>query len=105
MCREETKEGVCPKLASGSMPTSCTDECQSDSDCSGDKKCCYNGCARSCLPAVLDPGVQILGPDEESLQDPVVVDRNSAKIRVVSALNFFRLLEIHAVNYAFFKWI
>ena len=57
VCREETKEGVCPKLSRDSFRSemSCSDECSSDSDCSGDNKCCYNGCSYSCLKAVKDP--------------------------------------------------
>ena len=29
--------------------TSCSAECDSDGDCSGDQKCCYNGCGKSCM--------------------------------------------------------
>ena len=48
---------------------SCSDECSSDSDCSGDNKCCYNGCSYSCLKAVKDPG----GLDEETKDDQVPI--------------------------------
>ena len=71
VCREETKEGVCPKLSRDRFRSemSCSDECSSDSDCSGDNKCCYNGCSYSCLKAVKDPG----GLDEETKDDQVPI--------------------------------
>ena len=71
VCREETKEGVCPKLSRDNFRSemSCSDECSSDSDCSGDNKCCYNGCSYSCLKAVKDPG----GLDEETKDDQVPI--------------------------------
>ena len=50
---------------------SCSDECSSDSDCSGDNKCCYNGCSYSCLKAVKDPG----GLDEETKDDQVPIGK------------------------------
>ena len=73
VCREETKEGVCPKLSRDRFrsETSCSDECSSDSDCSGDNKCCYNGCSYSCLKAVKDPG----GLDEETKDDQVPIGK------------------------------
>lgn len=81
VCRQERKAGVCPKLSREQNPQSsaCMDECYSDSDCTGDKKCCFNGCARSCLPVVLDPGMTEEGQQEETL----AVDPNAPKIRVV----------------------
>jgi hypothetical protein len=82
ICREETKSGVCPKLSRENAYSSCSDECYSDSDCSGDKKCCYNGCGRSCLTVVIDPGVELLGPDEDASSSQQPVDPNSPKIRV-----------------------
>ena len=35
----------------------CEEECATDGDCSGQQKCCYNGCGRSCLQAAEDPGM------------------------------------------------
>lgn len=42
-----TKEGECPQLSYQS--SSCAQECNSDADCEGRAKCCYNGCATSCV--------------------------------------------------------
>ena len=68
VCREEKKEGVCPKLglSRDRLPSACSDECSSDSDCSGETKCCYNGCAYSCLKAVKDYGAELFGVDEDT---------------------------------------
>ena len=71
VCREEKKDGVCPKL-SRDQCSDRSDECGSDSDCSGDKKCCYNGCAYSCLKAVKDPGAQVLGGGGTNEKDDII---------------------------------
>mgnify|MGYP001213097061 FL=1 len=77
VCRKEKKPGVCPKLSRNNKYASCTDECYEDSDCVGNKKCCYNGCARSCLPGVKD--LEAEDPDDLDAQG---VDPNAPKIRV-----------------------
>ena len=77
VCRKEKKPGVCPKLSRNNKYASCTDECYEDSDCVGNKKCCYNGCARSCLPGVKD--LEFEDPDDLDTQG---VDPNAPKIRV-----------------------
>lgn len=44
------KKGKCPYTK---VPENCPvvsfEECQVDKDCSGDKKCCQNGCDRRCI--------------------------------------------------------
>nr|XP_022290704.1 notewaprin-b-like [Crassostrea virginica] len=45
------KPGVCPYLSLAIL-RSCSSDCTGDSTCEGDRKCCYNGCARTCV----DPG-------------------------------------------------
>lgn len=80
ICRDETKSGVCPKLSRNQVVeknhkpqfarliflsfkyASCEDDCASDGDCPGEtEKCCYNGCGRSCLAVVEDPGTEAMG--------------------------------------------
>ena len=41
------KKGNCPASAPG-MAGLCITECSSDSDCSGTRKCCGNGCGMTC---------------------------------------------------------
>ena len=54
MCRKEKKDGVCPKVLRTGSECDRPDECSSDSDCIGDKKCCYNDCGgKSCLPGTI----------------------------------------------------
>ena len=43
ICRDKTKQGVCPKVPRSNKYASCTQDCSSDSDCDGDEKCCFNG--------------------------------------------------------------
>lgn len=40
------KSGRCPSVSNS---TRCEQECLTDADCSGDMKCCNNGCGASCL--------------------------------------------------------
>jgi len=50
------KEGMCPNVqpAPRSDSSVCDDECRTDGDCKGQHKCCFNGCAKSCLLPVLN---------------------------------------------------
>ena len=43
VCRDKTKQGVCPKVPRDNKYASCTQDCESDSDCDGEQKCCFNG--------------------------------------------------------------
>ena len=56
VCRDDTKAGLCPKV-SRNDGARCEEECATDGDCSGEQKCCYNGCGRSCMRAANDPGM------------------------------------------------
>ncbi|ROT65625.1 putative papilin-like isoform X6 [Penaeus vannamei] len=38
------------------IASECQDECQNDSGCHGDRKCCHNGCAFSCASPVPEEG-------------------------------------------------
>ena len=77
MCRKEKKEGVCPKVLRTDSECGRSDECSTDSDCIGDKKCCYNECGgKSCLPVVKD------FTDEENDGKVEAIDPNSPKITV-----------------------
>ena len=78
MCRDDTKPGICPKLSRDGDPD-CTEECQTDGDCSGEQKCCYNGCGKSCVTAAEDPGM--VEYEDDSVQP---VDPNAPIIEVVS---------------------
>ena len=51
----------------------CTEDCTKDSDCEGEEKCCYNGCGRSCMEAVEDPGADLPdNPWDQQQQPPSV---------------------------------
>ncbi|XP_062479777.1 waprin-Thr1-like isoform X3 [Pezoporus occidentalis] len=45
------KPGTCPPVSPGiPMLGVCTNQCKSDSNCSGNQKCCRNGCGKvSCV--------------------------------------------------------
>ncbi|XP_033634885.1 uncharacterized protein LOC117296122 isoform X1 [Asterias rubens] len=50
------KLGECPALEPAGFGFGiCIQECEDDSGCSGDKKCCANGCGRTCLDAFIAP--------------------------------------------------
>ncbi|XP_033634887.1 uncharacterized protein LOC117296122 isoform X3 [Asterias rubens] len=44
------KPGVCPMVDFATVGV-CSQECDDDSGCEGDKKCCTNGCGNTCMPA------------------------------------------------------
>ena len=44
-----TKSGSCSRLSLQSVMGDCQEKCDSDSECSGDKKCCFNGCGHECV--------------------------------------------------------
>ena len=81
VCKDDTKSGICPKVKS---TNDCDEECQSDGDCSGEQKCCFNGCGKSCMQAAKDPSVvdyeddsvAPVNPDApivEVVQTPVII--------------------------------
>ncbi|XP_062361324.1 WAP four-disulfide core domain protein 3 [Cinclus cinclus] len=43
------KPGVCPMVLRGSLGP-CLELCDTDSDCTGDDKCCTTGCGHTCKP-------------------------------------------------------
>ncbi|XP_071963376.1 uncharacterized protein [Antedon mediterranea] len=47
LCANE-KPGTCPNIAGG--VGICVTECNSDTECSGISKCCFNGCGDVCVP-------------------------------------------------------
>jgi len=48
------KPGQCPRLAPGTVGA-CAEWCSRDADCSGDLKCCSNGCGHDCRT----PGTEV----------------------------------------------
>ena len=46
------KPGMCPKVPDGYLGT-CVEECSADNHCTGDQKCCFNGCGHSCVNGML----------------------------------------------------
>ncbi|XP_070557411.1 balbiani ring protein 3-like [Ptychodera flava] len=46
------KPGECPVASGGGGFGICVEECSSDGDCSGDEKCCSNGCGHTCVKPV-----------------------------------------------------
>ena len=71
------QEGICPKLSRSDAR--CDEECQTDGDCSGSQKCCYNGCGKSCLNAAEDPGMVEYEEDPNAVEP---VDPNAPIIEV-----------------------
>lgn len=57
--RVQTKPGQCPELPDSE--TNCESDCENDYDCSGESKCCYNGCATICTN---------IAPESDSGQSP-----------------------------------
>lgn len=56
-----TKQGECPapEKASG-FEAACVESCEADVECSGVKKCCFNGCGHTCqVPKTLYKGVPL----------------------------------------------
>uniref|UniRef100_A0A8C3MPJ0 Uncharacterized protein n=1 Tax=Geospiza parvula TaxID=87175 RepID=A0A8C3MPJ0_GEOPR len=47
--RATAKSGVCPVVLRGSLGP-CLELCDTDSDCTGDDKCCTTGCGHICKP-------------------------------------------------------
>nr|BAE26196.1 unnamed protein product [Mus musculus] len=45
------KPGACPKPPPRSFET-CDERCTGDGSCSGNMKCCSNGCGHACKPPV-----------------------------------------------------
>ena len=46
---EPVRPGECPVIAEGTVG-SCDTNCEADSVCPDDHKCCYNGCGYDCVP-------------------------------------------------------
>ena len=47
-CKEvPSKPGFCPAVESDQLGT-CEEECSNDDDCTGNQKCCSNGCGHVC---------------------------------------------------------
>lgn len=51
----ESKPGECPDVPEGTVGI-CVQECDSDSGCPDNKKCCSNGCGNVCTDPVSDSG-------------------------------------------------
>ncbi|XP_021340999.1 papilin-like isoform X4 [Mizuhopecten yessoensis] len=74
--RPEYKEGQCPVLRQGEVGT-CANECQTDYQCSGTQKCCYNGCGYSCFQSGDQRVVPMTAPRDLT---PVSVDGNALAV-------------------------
>jgi hypothetical protein len=82
VCKDDTKKGICPKVNRNQF-ANCDAECESDGGCSGEQKCCYNGCGKSCMtasaaevPGYDDNSVAPINPNApivEVVQTPVIV--------------------------------
>ncbi|XP_036145237.1 papilin isoform X3 [Monomorium pharaonis] len=46
VCQSIAKPGQCPRVSNS---TRCEQECVTDADCTGERKCCNSGCGTSCL--------------------------------------------------------
>ena len=42
---------MCPRV-DGDVVGTCAEECEHDIDCSGDGKCCSNGCGHVCMTPI-----------------------------------------------------
>ena len=43
------KEGVCPAVDQQTLGECNRSECEGDSHCKGNQKCCSNGCVKTCM--------------------------------------------------------
>ncbi|XP_041368506.1 neurogenic locus notch homolog protein 2-like [Gigantopelta aegis] len=66
------KNGTCPNMQG--MVGDCQQRCQTDSNCTGDMKCCSNGCGHVCMHPVVkhDPCKNVTCPSGTSCQDQQV---------------------------------
>ena len=53
------KLGECPIVEPSSFGI-CVQECDNDNGCSGEKKCCSNGCGNTCMDPLLPEGIYLL---------------------------------------------
>ncbi|XP_021069658.1 WAP four-disulfide core domain protein 18 isoform X2 [Mus pahari] len=51
LSNSKKKPGACPKLPPHNVGT-CDERCTGDGSCSGNMKCCSNGCGHVCKPPV-----------------------------------------------------
>nr|XP_027227919.1 papilin-like [Penaeus vannamei] len=56
VCRRVVKQARPLPPSLRPIASECQDECQNDSGCHGDRKCCHNGCAFSCASPVPEEG-------------------------------------------------
>lgn len=90
VCRHEIKQGECPHVEVKNT-TECFQDCRTDADCHGDKKCCFNGCGYSCtdlpadVPASLAPEVNEV--DSESTPLAVLPHIVPSEPEVVTSTN------------------
>ena len=54
------KNGLCPKQTGAGA---CVEQCSSDYNCTGDKKCCSNGCGKTCQEPTTPPQLQEMCPN------------------------------------------
>ena len=47
----EQKPGMCPRPDGDTFGT-CAEECEDDMDCTGESKCCSNGCGHACMAPI-----------------------------------------------------
>lgn len=69
------KPGRCPNVSNS---TRCEQECLTDADCSGDMKCCNNGCGASCIEPATE---EIISTSPRSFVTPPVVGAEPASIK------------------------
>lgn len=69
------KPGRCPSVSNS---TRCEQECLTDADCSGDMKCCNNGCGASCIEPATE---EIILTSPRSFVTPPVVGAEPASIK------------------------
>lgn len=63
---KNAKIGVCPSTFGG-FAEACVNECEDDQGCNGEKKCCDNGCGRTCqVPNIRKKGKIREGSDQGS---------------------------------------
>ncbi|XP_070554198.1 balbiani ring protein 3-like isoform X2 [Ptychodera flava] len=60
------KPGQCPAVGEGGVAGICVEDCSSDEECDGDKKCCSNGCGHACV----EPEPEVIGPMQKPGQCP-----------------------------------
>lgn len=101
VCRQQHKQGECPRLGNS---TTCSRDCEQDSDCRGDTKCCQAGCGFVCVdPAAPEQHVHEVTdaptPHHPGSFAPVLEERTPEELEVTSSEGGHAILRCFATGF------